>query len=237
MTSLIALAALAMPTAQSYGINDIVQPAFKDATFVAQVIRGNQSELRKINADFAYSYRFKSMKAFVKEPFMMRLEATVEDTSLLYILNGTRKLYRIPKMRLNHTEDVSRAPGKRQTPMDFGIFTPSLFERLMEAKFVRVDRANNNLVFDITYNQNFTDDWSRHRVWIEPTRKYVTKREWYSQENKLMATFLYDKPVNQRGVWFPTRCVVRNVENKEAGITEYQSMSINTGLNDSLFKF
>lgn len=236
MTGLLALALLTSHTAP-YTWHDIVESSFRDCTFVARVIKGNQGELRKINKDFATSYRFSFMKAHVKEPFMVRLESTVEDTDILYIENGGRRLYRIPKIRLSRVENISRAPGKRQTVMDFGILTPSLFQDgLFNANFVRTDRETGDLVFDITYNPQFEDS-SRHRVWIDPKKKFITKRVWFGQDGHEMATFLYDNPEFQKGVWFPTKATVLNEDNKVAGITAYTTMSINVGLSDNLFQF
>lgn len=237
MTGLLALTLLAV-TRPSYSWQDIVQPNFQDAEFVVRAVKGNQRELKKINNDFATSYRFQSsyMKAEVKEPFMMRLESTVEDTHLLYVLNGGRKMYKIPRTGLNLKQDVSHAPGKRQTTMDFGLLTPSLFTGMFDATFKRVDRETGDLVFDLTYKSKF-DDTSRHRVWVDPTRKYVTKRVWFAQDGHEMATFIYDKPIHQSGVWLPTRATVKNVEDKVAGITEYTDVKINVGIPSSRFAF
>lgn len=118
--------------------------------------------------------------------------------------------------------------------MDFGVLTKSLFTDLFEAKFVRKDRATADVVFDLTFPAKL-DDTSRHRVWIDPEKKIVTKREWYGQRGNQRATFLYESPVLVDGVWFPTKVTVKNVENKVAGISRYEAFKINTGLEDSLF--
>jgi outer membrane lipoprotein-sorting protein len=238
MTSLLAVAALTLvQPAQKFDVDDIVQKNFRDASFVARVVKGNERELKKINDDFAYSYRFTFMKAQVKEPFMVRLESTVEDTNLLYIINGDRKRYSIPRIKINKTENISLAPGKRQTPMDFGVLTPSLFRGdFMTAQFQRVDRETGNLVFDITYVKPRLDDTSRHRVWVDKDRRYITRRVWFSQEGRQLATFIYDLPKQDGGVWFPSRCTVRNIEDKVAGVTQYESIAINRGIADSVFK-
>lgn len=236
MTGLIALALLT-PSLRAPGYQDIVQPNFHDCTFTAKVVKGNQRELQKINRDFATSYRFSFMKAKVKEPFMVRLESTVEDTSVLYVLNGTRKLYRIPKLGIGKVDDVSKAPGKRQTMMDFGVLTPSLFQSLFTATFVRKDRETGALVFDLTYQRPTYDDTSRHRVWVDPDKRVVEKRVWFNQEGRELATFLYENPKEQKGVWFPSRYVVKNVDDKVAGIVEYASIQVNVGLTNDPFKF
>lgn len=232
MTTLLAAASIVV-LGQTYDANDIVQPAFKDAKFTAKVVKGNQAELKKINDEFGLSYRFSTTTAWVKEPFMLKMEAKVEDQSFSYIINGTVKAYKAGKIQAK--DNVAKAPGKRQTVFDFGILTPALFTDLYVAKFVRVDRESGDLVFDCTYQTKF-DDTSRNRIWVDKDKKIVTKRVWYGQEGQQRATFIYDNPKQQNGVWFPTRCTVKNNDDKVAGVTEYLKMTINSGLPDSMFK-
>lgn len=235
MTALFAALSLAMPV-QTMGWDDIVQPAFKDAKFTAIVLKSDRRELNKINSDFAQSYQFDSTRAMAKEPFMIRLEGEVDDTKLLYIMNGTRKFYKIGRAP-GIPIDVKNAPGKRQTIFDFGILTPSLFQELFTATFVRNDRETGDLIFDMTYQKPRYDDTSRHRIWVDKARKFVKKRVWFNQEGKQLATFTYENPKQEDGVWFATKCTVRNNDNKVAGITEYKNIQLNTGLSSDLFKF
>jgi outer membrane lipoprotein-sorting protein len=99
---------------------------------------------------------------------------------------------------------------------------------------VRTDRATGDLVFDVTY-QNRQHDTSRHRIWVDKDRKIVKKREWYGQDGRQMATFSYENPQRVGGVWFPTRQVVRNMDDRVAGVSEFENIRVNTGLADSLF--
>lgn len=235
MLNLVAIAALTAITTADPTWEDIVQKNFKDCVFTAKVVKGNQTELKKINKDFAISYRFKFMNAKVKEPYKVRLDSEVDDTMIVYLLVGTKKSYVIPG-KIRASEDVADAPGKRQTVRDFGILTPSLFRDYLKADYVRTDRESGDYVFDLTYKEARWNDTSRHRVWIDPQQKYIKKRVWYAQEGHLLATFLYENPKNEDGVWFPTKCTVKNAEDKVAGVTEYSSMKINVGLADSVFK-
>lgn len=216
---------------------DIVQPDFRDCTFTARAVKGNERELKKISSEFAQSYKFSFMKAKVKEPFMVRLESNVEGTELLYVLNNGRRLYRIPKLGIGKVENVSNAPGKQQTVLDFGILTPSLFETLWDATFVRNDRETGDYVFDLTYKHPRYNDTTRQRIWVDPQKKIVAKRVWFAQDGHEMATFQYVKAQEQDGVWYPTEAIVNNVDGKLAGITSYTNMKINVGLPDTLFKF
>jgi outer membrane lipoprotein-sorting protein len=234
MITLTLTAALALGV-QTPTIDQYTQSKLEDATFKAKVLKSDQSELRKINDDFGQSYRFETTTIRFKEPFKFRLEADVEDTKVLYIINGTTQIIRVPRIRVNQKLDLSKDPGRRQTPLDFGILTPSLFNGLFVAKFVRTDRATGDQVFDVNYNPVFKDN-TRHRIWIDPQKKYVTKREWYHRRGRLQATFIYQEPVQEDGVWLPTKLTVRNVDNKVGGVTAYSDMKVNTGLADSLFQ-
>ncbi|MFX4918095.1 hypothetical protein ABTB83_19165, partial [Acinetobacter baumannii] len=90
-------------------------------------------------------------------------------------------------------ENLAKSPGKRQTWLDFGIVTPALFSGLFDAKFVRNDRETGAVVFDLTYPASL-DDSSRQRVFIDPVKKVVHRREWYGQDGKLKAIFTYESP-------------------------------------------
>jgi outer membrane lipoprotein-sorting protein len=234
MIGTVTLAMVAVAAQASQNINDYVQKNFDDAALTARVKFANQKELAKINDDFGKSYRVPYTDIKVKEPFMLRLETKVEDTQVLYIINGPQLLIRIPRIKVNSRQDLSKAPGRRQTLLDFGMLTPSLFTGLFEAKFVRLDRATNDVVFDVTYPKSL-DDTSRHRVWIDPQKKFVTKREWYSQRGRQLATFFYTEPIQVSGVWMPTKMQVKNVDGKLAGETFYTGLKVNQNLSDALF--
>ena len=227
-------AGLVLLKGQGPAITDLVQPDFQDASFQVKLIYANQSELQKINKDFGESYKFKTMDVKLKEPFKVRMTGTVEDTSVMFVLNGSSRVMSVPKIGFHRKENLDDEPGKRQTPLDFGFLTPSMFQGLFDAKFIRTDRATGDYVYDITYNPKYNYK-SYYRIWVDPSKHYTTKREWYRKDRQL-ATFYYSEPVNQGGVWLPTHLLVKNVDDQRAGETEYTAMKINTGLSDDLFR-
>lgn len=235
MNTLLAMAGLLATAQNSPSIDDVLQRSFRDATMTGRFEQVNQRELVKINKDFGTQYRVNSTKVWIKDPHKLRIESKVNDTAVLYIYNGPIRKWSVPRSRLNGTENNSDSPGKRQTFLDFGVLTPALFEDPFTAKFVRVDRASGDYVFDLTYKRPKYSDTSRHRVWVDPQKKFTTKREWYNQGGRQLATFIYENPVNNGSAWLPTRITVRNVEGKVAAVTLYDSVQINTGLADSLF--
>lgn len=236
MIGTILLAAIAA-SPKFYTWQDIVQTNFKDCTFVAEVVKANEGELKKISKDFAASFKFTYVKAQVKEPFMMRLESNVQGTEILFVENDGRSMYRIPKIRVSKVQNIADAPGKQQTVLDFGLLTPSLFEHRFDAEFMRVDRETGDLVFNLTFKHPRYDDTSRQMVWVDPQRRYVAKRVWFAQDGHEMATFLYQDPKELNGVWFPSQATVKNVEGAVAGVTKYRKMNINVGLSSKPFQF
>jgi len=222
-------------TAQSQDINDYVQTRLLDLRATVRQQTANQRELAKINKDFANSYRIKQMTARYKEPSKMRLESKLGVVNVLYIINGNYK--HVSAGPIKHTDDISNAPGKRQSLMDFGILTPS-FMKLVNAKFLRYDQEGGVRypVFELTWANS--DDTSKHIVWMDGKTRTVVKRQWYNQQGKLMATFYYKNPLEAApGIWVPTRVEVYNAEGKLGGVTTYVNLHVNEGLPDSLFQF
>jgi hypothetical protein len=221
--------------AQSQDIDDYVQTRLQVLRATIRQQTANQRELEKINKDFANSYRIKQMTARYKEPTKMRLESKVGVVNVVYIINGNRK--HVSAGPIKNTDDISNAPGKRQTLMDFGILT-SGFMKLVHARFLRYDMVGGvrSPVFELTWANS--DDTSKHHVWMDGKTRTIVKRQWYNQQGKLMATFYYKNPVEAApGVWVPTRVEVYNAEGKLGGVTTYVDLYVNEDLPDSLFQF
>jgi outer membrane lipoprotein-sorting protein len=220
---------------QAKEISSYFAKGFEDLSFTSRVVKGDQKELVKINDDFGQAYRFSSSSVRMKEPYMLRIDAKVEETRMSYILSGTTQLMSVPNLRLKQRTNLSDKPGRRQTALDFGFLTPSLFDgSLYTATFVRADRATGASVFDIGYAAKYNDK-SRHRIWIDPSKHYIIKREWYNRTGTLLATFAYENPVEKKGMWFPTLMTVRNVDNVVAGQTRYEDLKVNVGIEESVF--
>lgn len=226
-------AGLAM--AQSQDINDYVQTRLRDLRATIRQQTANQRELERINKDFANSYRVKQMTARYKEPLRMRLESKIGVVNVVYIINGNHK--HVSAGPIRNTDDISNAPGKRQSLMDFGILTPG-FMKLVNARFLRFDTEDGKryAVFELTWANS--DDTSKHIVWMDEKTRTVYKREWYNQQGKFMATFYYKNPVEVApGIWVPTRMEVYNAAGKLGGVTTYVDLRVNEGTPDNLFHF
>jgi len=236
ITTLLATLILAAPSTNIY---DYVPTGFRDATFVAKVSSADFKELKKINDDFTQSYRFKQSQVWIKDPFMLKMVSTIEDTKITFLMNGGMRQTSIPRSKINLKENVSKKPGKHQTQFDFGMLSPSLFKGFFQAEFVRIDRATGDGVFDFTYPA-ILKDTSRHRVWIDLEKKMMTKREWYGQikinDGRLMASMVYSNPKQENGIWVNQKVTVFNADNKQAGVIVYSGFDLNSGLKDEFFK-
>jgi outer membrane lipoprotein-sorting protein len=232
MTTLLAMAFLAKELTQTTSIDSFVQTGITDVTLVALVKTGNQLELKKINKDFGAAFQFKETTLSFKVPLKMRAETKIEDTGIVYVINGAEKALKFGS--LHSKEDLANKPGKRQSTVEIGVLTPDLFTSLFDAKFVEEDKASDLVVFDLTFKQSDID-LTRNRVWIDRTKKYVTRRDWFNRDGKQLATFTYSAPVSFNGIWLPTHMEVKNGEDKLAGATDYTGIKVNSGLDDSLF--
>ncbi|MCH8274377.1 MAG: outer membrane lipoprotein-sorting protein [Armatimonadetes bacterium] len=230
---MLALAAVTLATAALPTFDDAVQTGLKDIAFSVKVVSAKRAELRKINRDFAISYEAKEVKVQWKEPMKLRLTSKVNGQALTYLVVGSKKTYHIPRLRLKKTEDISKSPGKRQTLLDFGMISPSMSKSFLKGSYVRTDREG-RLIFDVNYQ--YAGDTSRHRVWIDAGKRYVVKRMWFNRKGQLMATFDYTEPVEANGLWIPTKLTVRNAEGKVAGVSRFESIKVNGGIPDSVFK-
>lgn len=215
-------------------IDDFVQKNLKDISFSARVLKSDQRELTKISKDFGESYRFATTRLSYKEPMKVRVEAHVEDTTVLYILDGPTQYVRVPRSGIKQRTDLTNQPGRRQTPLDFGIVTPSLFDDLFVPTFVRWDRATGDAVFDFAYAPRYKYK-AHYRVWLNPTNKCIDKREWYNHHDTQVATFFYESPIEVQGIHIPTKLTVKNIENKVAAMTSSEQITVNSGLPDSTF--
>jgi hypothetical protein len=228
--ALLLTSCLAAPEA----IETFVQPGLHDAEFTAKIVSGDQAALAKIGKDFGTSYKFSSAHVYVKDPFELRIESVYEGTKVTMIENGTTVSYRAAGFR--RPRDLTHSPGGRQTFLDFGILTSSLFSVLFDAAFVSADNTAGTATFDLTFKPSPDyQDTSRHRIVVDTAKHYVIRREWFGQDGKLRATFDYSEPQQCSGCWVPTDMKVTNAEGKLAGETRAENVKINSDLDEKLF--
>ncbi len=235
------LALLLLPAATqaqvSRSIQDYVCRRLDDFTATGVVAAADQRELGKINKDFGFLYRFKTVLMRYKEPNKVRIEGSVEGTKGVYIVNGTVQIVSVPKLRLNTRRDFGNSPGKRKSLVDMGLVS-EYYLTYANFKFIREGTVEGTPVgvFEITYKDR-DEDTSHHIVYIDPKTRVIRKRDAYRQDGTLQAIYYYrDVREVAPGIWFPTKIEVQNTDRKVAGTTLYKDFKINTVLPDSLFQ-
>ena len=195
------------------------------------VVEEVRPELKKIGGDFADAYRFHKVSIAYEQPDKMHLETAVLNVHIAYTINGNRKFTSVPTYHVHKIEDVTGAPGKKQSLLDIGLVPPEL---LTLYNAVYVGKKGTQLIYDLNAKQDRFHD----RIWIDPVTHITTKREHYNQDGKLIVWFLYKNPVEPRPkMYIPSRVEVYNPSNKLAAVTEYRNIKINLPVDQSLFEF
>jgi outer membrane lipoprotein-sorting protein len=208
-----------------------------DFTASMKVIDFNEHEGVKINKDFGVIYKIKGdIKVRYKEENKLRIDGLLGASPMTLIVNGTTQYATIPAAHIKTRLSLGKEPGKRKTLLDVGMISGG-YLAYTQAEFKRTQVVDGVLcaVFSVSYRDK-TLDTSHRMIWIDPKTKITVKRDEYSQEGKLNATFLYKQPVEAApGVWFPTRIEAYNNEGKKAGVTSYSNFKVNVGLQESDF--
>lgn len=229
---MITVAAVAAVAFSAPTIENALSNRLDDISFTVTVQSASRAELRKISPDFALGYEAKETRVQWKEPMMIRLNMNVNGENAYYIINGFTKTYNVPRLGIRGRESVANAPGKHQTLMEFGLLSRSMMQRFLRGTYVRTE--GNLLVFDLNYQ--YREDPSRNRIWVDPQKRYITKRMSYTRTGELKVVYEYSDPVERNGVWVPTKATVRNADNKVAGVTQYSNITVNSGIPDSVFR-
>ena len=227
---LFALAASQFCAAQkvSTNLHDYVVTKLDNFTTTMVVTNHNDEAGKKINKDFGLIYRIKGdISLKYKEPNKLRLDAFVGASKFVFIVNG-QKQYVHSSLGLKDVRNLGEEPGKRKTLLDMGMISEGYLS-YAEGQYVgtRPYQGTPCAVFRISYKDQKLDT-SHRMVWIDPKSKVTLKREEYSQEGKLNATFYYKDPKEiAKGIWFPSRIEVFNNENEKAGETKYRNVKVN----------
>ena len=217
-------------------LQDYVPTKLDDFSATMRIVHFDAREGGKINKDFGYIYKIKGdIQVRYKEENKLRIDGNLGTTKAVMINNGSRQLVRLGGLK--DDRDLGPSPGKRKTLLDVGLLSEGYLD-YTQAEF-HGSRPVDGIpcaVFKISY-RNKALDTSYRMVWIDPKTKITVKREEYSQEGKLNATFLYKKPVQTAsGVWFPTIIEAYNNQGGKAGVTAYGNFRVNVGLGDELFR-
>lgn len=205
---------------------------FKDVTLTCKVVQADQKELRKIGKDFGKTYEFKSTNIYFKAPNKTKMESKLGLVKVEIIINGDRKLTSIPPIRYRKKEDISDKPHKRQTDLDIGMVTESLWR-----DYIVLGNDSDSSVHRVTIARENARD-KKIVCWVDDKTLKLLKVEKYESDGKLIARYIYSGHSLVNGIaWVPSKIQVYNCDGKLAGTTSYENIKINSGIPDSVFAF
>ena len=231
---------VASPTAGaqelSHNLNDYAANKLEDFSASMKIVEFSDHEGVKINKDFPLIYKIKGdIKVRYKEQNKLRIDGLLGASNATLIVNGTTQYANIPAAHIKTRISLGNEPGKRKTLLDVGMISPG-YLAYTQGEFKRMQAVDGILcaVFRVSYRDK--SDTSHRMIWIDPKTKITVKRDEYSQDGKLNATFLYKQAIEvEPGLWFPSRIEAYNNEGKRAGVTAYNKIKFNKGLPDSDF--
>lgn len=197
----------------------------------SEIVTENRDALNKISGDIALAYRIHQGAMFYEQPGKLRIEASIPHLiSGAYVINGNRKLTVAPF--IHKVQDVTGAPGKKQTLLDFGFLPP---EQLAEYNATFLHKDHGLLVYQVM--PKIKTEPLKDVIWLDPRTKITVKRLNYDRDGHLTKWFLYKNPVQiSPGIYVPTRVEMYNPQNQLAGATVYKNIRVNQAVNESLFR-
>ena len=208
---------------------------FKDITLTCKVLYADLAELKKIGKDFPKSYEFKSTTVLYKAPDKMKMEGKLGILTVAVVMNGDRKGILIPAIRYSKKESIKGKPHKRQTDLDIGILSDSLWRDYIVLGIAN-EKGSGGALYKITFIRENARE-KHHICWIDAKTFKLLKLEKHESDGSLKSKFIYSKHSLIGGlVWVPGRIDVYNQDGKLAGTTAYENVKLNTGIPDSEFK-
>jgi outer membrane lipoprotein-sorting protein len=201
---------------------------FKDITLTCKVAYSNLRELKKISKDFSNNYDLKSTTVRYKYRDKMRVDGKLGIMNVRMIINGDIKAFIVPPYK--QKENIKDKPHKRQTELDLGVFTDSLWsdyivtsvgadDGMYKIVFVRSNARSKNLA-----------------CWVDCRTLKLLKMERYESDGSMKAKYVYSNHKEYHGIWVPQRIDVYNEDNKLSATTVYEKISVNSGIPDSEFE-
>ncbi len=226
------LISLAPAQAAAPDIRQFTSDKIKTLAMSSYITQENQAELKKIQGDIALAFRLHRGSMEYLQPGKLRIESTIPMLgSGYYVINGNRKETIGPFY--HRVQDITGAPGKKQTLLDFGLVPPELLDEY-NATFLRRDGPD--YVYQLVPKQ--AGETFKDVVWIDPATRVTVKRLNYDRDGKLVKWFLYKSAAQAApGIYIPMQVELYNPENKLAGVTTYQNVKVNAPVDAARFNF
>jgi outer membrane lipoprotein-sorting protein len=202
-----------------------------------QVTVHDPKQVQALDSDLAKVAALREVTLEYKEPNRLRLSAvSPQDGQMALIVNEAQRIFTEPYHKIVHKQDVSTAPDRRLSVLNFcGLLTPGLFDTL-RARYVRQEKVNgaNTVVYDLSYWGIDTGPYQR--AWIDPGTHVILKRAVYDRAGKLRMIGLYEQPKQiAPHIWIPTRGEMRNADQKVFASFTLSAARVDQGISDDRF--
>src|SRR5215212_5950063 len=126
--ALLVMATASATASSSETLTSYCQPGLRDVRATVVVEKKIDAALNEIDENEEKGYRIKRSQFSLKEPNKVRVEGKYGLISILYVINGDRKLR--SAMGIRKVKNIAQKPGERYTAMEIGALTPALVEQL-----------------------------------------------------------------------------------------------------------
>lgn len=176
---------------------------FKDITMVGKALDLNRKALEKVEAKYAELYEIRTTNVALKMPDKLRMEGRLGAVKFEYVINGGKKVIRVPSIKMTKREDYTNDPAKLQDALDIGLVTPSLWQyRQMEI----VEDPEAAAAGEIKLALRWPKGGMINYVWIDAENLWLRKLEKRDEGNNLKLRVVYSEPRKVGGViWMPTK--------------------------------
>ncbi len=206
---------------------------FRDLTMDVKITYANQKELAVIGTDYGKAYEFENSKLFFKVPDMFRMTARVGLVSVNYIVRGNAKIIRAGIIK--KTDDISKSPHKKQTALDVGVVSDSLWKEF-SVDYVRSENYLGRLAHVLSLFLSNSPSKKQY-IWVDAKDFRLLKREKHEADKSLRVRYIYSKHKEYKdAVWVPGEVKVYNQNGKLGGTSVYTNVQVNTGISDKEFQ-
>jgi outer membrane lipoprotein-sorting protein len=204
----------------------------KDARLVAERGRADFDELKKINEDFALSWRVARVEVEYKSPDKLRMVGKIGPVTVTTIVNGDTKYSRAPLKE--DKENIRDFPNKKQSGLDFGIVPGVLWtdHTVKQLPNVKIDGTE---CYALELTPKAGAKWGIRKMFVDAKDLRLIRFEKYDEQGsmKIRTTYLDHKKYD--GVWIPSKLEVRNQEGEFGGEMLLKNIKVNTKIPDGDF--
>jgi hypothetical protein len=235
--ALLVAALHAAPARAQKQLSDYAQPGLKDLSATVKVLSYNNRELAKLGKGYSELYKLERQEIWCREPGQVRIQGKKGLLTVRNVTNGDRRLTEVSTLRIRKVESLAKEPGKGDSISDLGIITPGWVSRV-QSQWLRTETRNGrpHEVFQFWHPE---DRRAKRTIVVDPATKVMVECIAHHRGRRrtgFKRRIVYSEPKQFNGIWVPTRAAVYNDENKLGGEVRYDSIKVNSGLQESLFK-